>query len=145
MPKKTAKTREFVLDCSIVMAWFFEDESDPYAEAVEDSLPSASAVVASLWPLEVGNALLVGERRRRTTEAKVSTFLQVLRVLPIELDGETAAHAWQETLSLARTHKLSVYDAAYLELAARRSLPLASLDKNLKAAAAAVGVAMYEP
>jgi predicted nucleic acid-binding protein len=145
MAKKKAKPDRFVLDCSVVLAWFFEDESDDYSDTVESSLTSKTAIVPSLWPLEVANALLVGERRKRTTEAKVIAFLAILKGLPIVLDDETIARAWNETLSLARAHNLSVYDAAYLELALRHALPLATLDDKLKAAAAAVGVEEYNP
>ncbi len=102
-------------------------------------------MVPSLWPLEVANALLMGERRKRTTEAKVARFLTLLRSLPVTTDDETGIRAWQESLHLARVHKLSVYDAAYLELAVRRGLPLATLDDPLKAAASAAGVAEYRP
>jgi predicted nucleic acid-binding protein len=143
--KSKSKPRTFVLDGSISLAWFFEDEADAYAEAVEDSLAEASAIVPSLWSLEVANGALVGERRKRTTEAKVTQFLSLLKSLPITTDDETAARAWQETLQLARTHKLSVYDAAYLELAIRRGLPLATLDEDLEAAAAATCVEKYNP
>jgi predicted nucleic acid-binding protein len=147
MARKKGKTkpRTFVLDGSITLAWLFEDEADAYAEAVEDSLINAAAVVPSLWYLEVANGALIGERRKRTTEAKVTQFLSLLKSLPITTDEETSAQAWQETLQLARTHKLSVYDAAYLELAMRRGLPLATLDEDLAAAAAAVGVEKYKP
>jgi predicted nucleic acid-binding protein len=129
----------------VTVAWFFEDEVDAYAESVEDAMQSASAEVPGLWPLEVANALLVGERKKRATEANVGQFLELLKSLPIVLDGQTAARAWQESLQLARRHDLSVYDAAYLELALRRGLPLATLDLNLKAAAAAIGVSEYQP
>ena len=145
MAKKKAKRGEFVVDCSVTVAWFFEDEADAYAEAVEDSLASATAVVPSLWRLEVANALLMGERRKRTTEAKVTQFLVLLSALPINVDDETDARAWSDTLSLARAHDLSVYDAAYLELARRRDLPLATLDASLKAAAKKIGIAEYKP
>jgi predicted nucleic acid-binding protein len=143
--KGKAKPRSFVLDGSVTLAWFFEDEADAYAEAVQDSLETAAAVVPSLWPLEVANALVVGERRRRTTEAKANAFLTLLQAIPVTTDDETATQAWRGSLPLARSHQLSVYDAAYLELALRRDLPLATLDKNLKAAASAAGVALYEP
>lgn len=143
MGKKKAGT--FVLDCSVAVAWFFEDEADAYAESVEDAMASAAAVVPSLWRLEVANALLVGERRRRATEAKVTQFLTLLNSLPITPDDETTARAWSDTLHLARAHDLSAYDAAYLELALRRGLPVATLDHKLKAAARAAGVAEYEP
>jgi predicted nucleic acid-binding protein len=147
MARKKGKTkpRTFVLDGSITLAWLFEDEADAYAEAVEDSLIAAAAVVPTLWFLEVANGALIGERRKRTTETKVTQFLSLLKSLPITADEETMAQAWQESLQLARTHKLSVYDAAYLELAMRRGLPLATLDDDLVAAAAAVGVEKYEP
>jgi predicted nucleic acid-binding protein len=143
--KGKTKSRTFVLDGSITLAWLFEDEADAYVEAVENSLMAASAVVPSLWYLEVANGALIGERRKRTTEAKVAQFLSLLKSLPITADEETTARAWQETLQLARTHKLSSYDAAYLELAIRRGLPLATLDEDLAAAAAAVGVKRYKP
>ncbi|MFN5757649.1 MAG: type II toxin-antitoxin system VapC family toxin [Planctomycetia bacterium] len=134
-----------MLDCSLAVAWFFEDEISRYAQAVEDSLPTAAAVVPSLWPLEVANALLMGERRKRATEAKVTAFLNLLAALPISVDDDTAGRAWQSSLHLARSHRLSVYDAAYLELAIRQRLPLATLDDNLAAAANAAGVPAYGP
>jgi predicted nucleic acid-binding protein len=143
--KSKATPKGFVLDCSVVIAWFFEDEAVGYAEAVEDSLAAATAVVPSLWPLEVANALLIAERRKRTTEAKVSAFLKLLRSLPIQTDDETTIRAWHEPMHLARAQQLSVYDSTYLELALRRGLPLATLDNRLKAVAATVGVPEYEP
>lgn len=140
-----APATTFVLDCSLTVAWFFEDETNRYAQAVEDSLPTAAAIVPTLWPLEVANALLMGERRKRATEAKVTTFLRLLEALPIALDDETATRAWQQSLHLARSHRLSVYDATYLELALRYGLPLATLDNRLTAAARAAGVPAYKP
>jgi predicted nucleic acid-binding protein len=147
MGKKKVKSKSgaFVLDCSVTVSWFFEDEVDAHAEAVEDSLASAVAMVPALWPLEVANALLMGERRGRTTEAKTSAFLTLLRSLPIEMDDETGLRSWRESFHLARAHGLSVYDAAYLELALRRGLPLATLDTKLKTAAATVGVKEFKP
>lgn len=87
----------------------------------------------------------MGERRKRSTEADTANWTAYLTSLAITIDGETTGRAWSDTLHLARAHKLSVYDAAYLELALRRGLPLASLDAPLKAAAAAMGVAAYRP
>jgi len=143
--KRKASRPAFVLDSSITVAWHFEDESGAYAAAVEDALAVKAAVVPSLWPLEVANALLMGERRQRTTAAKVSEFLVLLQALPIRVDEETVPRAWHDTLHLARAHNLSVYDASYLELALRRGLPMASLDDRLKEAATAVGVAEFKP
>jgi predicted nucleic acid-binding protein len=144
--RERVAAKTFVLDCSLTVAWFFEDEMNRYAQAVEDSLAAAAAaVVPGLWPLEVANALLVGERRSRATEANVTTFLRLLAALPIALDDDTASRAWQQSLHLARSHRLSVYDAAYLELALRQGLPLATLDDRLAAAATAAGVPAYKP
>jgi predicted nucleic acid-binding protein len=134
---------EFVLDNSVVMAWGFDDEADPYADTVLGLMPSSRAFVPSLWPLEVANVLLVGERRRRITAAEASQFLALLGTFPISIDAETTAHAWVETLDLARAHNLSAYDASYLELAMRRGCPLATLDARLQATAATVGVALF--
>lgn len=86
---------------------------------------------------------MVGERRRRSTQANTVAWLGFLAALPIAVDEETRAHAFGNTLNLARDHNLSAYDAAYLELAMRRALPLATLDEKLKAAAAAVGVPLF--
>ena len=133
----------FVLDNSIVMAWSFEDETSPYADAVLDRLTSGRAIVPSLWPLEVANALLMGERRKRSTEAETIRWIGILNRLPIVIDDETNTRAWGETVALARGHKLSAYDAAYLELAMRSGLPLATLDERLKTVAQAVGVLPY--
>lgn len=135
----------FVLDNSIVMAWSFADEVSNYADDVLDRLIIVRTVVPMLWPLEVANALLMGERRKRSTEAEAIRWIGILNRLPIVIDDETNTRAWSDTLALARGHKLSAYDAAYLELAVRRKLPLATLDDRLKAAATAVGVALYDP
>ena len=136
-------TEAIVLDGSVTMVWGFDDEADPYAEAVLNRIPGLQAFVPSVWPLEVSNALLVGERRRRITPADAVRFLAILATFPIAVDPDTAAHAWHETTHLARAHGLSAYDAAYLELAIRLGLPMATLDDKLKAAAIAVGVSLY--
>jgi predicted nucleic acid-binding protein len=139
-----AVTGTFVLDGSVTLAWGFEDEADDYAAAILERMPDLQAHVPSLWPLEVANALLVGERRGRITPADTARFLAILGAFPITVDEETVAHAWADTLHLARAHNLSAYDAAYLELAIHRGLPLSTLDGKLQAAAAAVGVPLYE-
>jgi predicted nucleic acid-binding protein len=134
----------FVLDGSVTMVWGFEDEADAYAAAILNRMPKLQAHVPALWPLEVANVLLVGERRRRITPADTARFLAILGTFPIAVDDETTARAWAETIHLARTHKLSSYDAAYLELAIRRGLPLATIDKDLKKAARTIGVELLE-
>jgi len=136
---------EFVLDGSLALAWYFKDEADPYADAVASRFPATRAAVPVIWPLEIANAVLMGERRQRSTEAQATTWLGYVGSLPIVVDDETNDRAWDDVLSLARAHRLSAYDAAYLELALRRGLPLATLDDKLKAAASAVGVPSFAP
>ena len=136
-------TDTFVLDGSVTLVWGFTDENDAYATAILDKMPDLQAHVPNLWPLEVANALLVGERRGRTTSAKAAHFLALLDTFPITVDDETVARAWTETLHLARSHGLSAYDASYLELAMRLGLPLATLDAKMKTAATAVGVSLF--
>jgi predicted nucleic acid-binding protein len=98
-----------------------------------------------LWALEVANILVLGERRGRSTETDASKWLRYLQMLPIRVDDETEARAWSDILHVARSYGLSAHDAAYLELAIRLGLPLASLDDPLKATAASAGVAAYKP
>lgn len=132
-----------VVDGSVAVAWCFPDEQGDYPLAVLDSLTTAGAVVPSLWSLEVANALLMGERRKRSTPEETAKSVQFLESLPISVDDATAPRAFRQTLHLARVHNLSAYDASYLELAMRRGLALASLDAKLKSAAAVVGVPLF--
>jgi predicted nucleic acid-binding protein len=133
----------FVLDCSMTMAWCFDDEATPDTDRIRGTLADVRAVVPLLWPIEVANATLVGERRKRLDAARGTRFLSLLGSLPIVVDDETASRAWADTMHLARAHNLTAYDATYLELAIRRGLPLACLDGKLKTAAQAVGVPRY--
>ena len=136
---------EFVLDGSLALAWYFKDKADPYADALAARFPAVRAAVPLIWPLEVANAVLMGERRQRSTEAQATRWLTYLGFLPIAVDDETNDQAWGEVLRMARAHRLSAYDAAYLELAVRRGLPLATLDDKLNAVASAVGVPAFAP
>jgi predicted nucleic acid-binding protein len=124
-----------VSDASVTVAWRFEDEKTPATEAVFDRVVATGAVVPMIWPLEVANALRVAERTGRVSRGYVDASLRDLQRLEIEIDPETSAQAWTATLALARAHNLTLYDAAYLELALRRDLPLATLDAKLRAAA----------
>ncbi len=136
-------TGAFVLDGLVTLVWGFSDEGDAYATALLDRMPELQAYVPNLRPLEVANALLVGERRARMTPDDSARFLAILGTFPVTIDDETVARAWVETTRLARAHKLSAYDASYLELAMRLGLPLATLDDKLKVAARAVGVPLF--
>ena len=127
--------KEFVLDCSATLPWAFASEATPATDALLDVLTGGGkAWVPALWHLELGNVLLGAQRRGRIDQAGIEGFLAALAVYDIEVDGQTMSVAWSKTLALAGSFGLSVYDAAYLELALRRSLPLATLDKSLLAA-----------
>lgn len=132
----------FVLDNSIVMSWCFEDENDTSAESALERLQDDIALVPAIWPLEVGNVLLVAERRRRLSEADSVRFLAMLAALPIQTEPETLQRAMSQILSLAREHKLSTYDASYLDLAMREGVPIATLDQRLRHAAKNCRVAL---
>lgn len=128
----------FVLDASVTLAWALAGEVRAEdARALVHRVADEAAIVPALWRLEVGNGLLMGERRGRIRPERVDAVWRQLGELPIEIDAETNARAWNGTAALARRHGLTLYDAAYLELAARRSLPLATFDGQLARAAAA--------
>ena len=123
---------EFVLDCSATLPWIFGSEATPATERLLDKVASgAKAWVPSLWHLEVGNVLLGAQRKGRINEAGIEKFLGTLAMYNIEVDHDTAGLAWSNTFSLGERFGLTLYDAAYLELALRKGLPLASLDQTL--------------
>jgi predicted nucleic acid-binding protein len=130
----------FVLDASIALAWCFSDEASPLTTSLLEKLENQSAFVPQIWTLELGNILVGAERRKRITYAKISEFISLLNNLNINVDLETADRAFHEILALAHSEKLTTYDAAYLELAMRLGLPLATKDKELKSAAKRLGV-----
>ncbi len=132
----------FVLDASVTMAWCFEDEATPAADAVLDRLGQQEAVVPALWRLEVANVLLAAERRRRVSEATAARFVELLTALPIRVDPDPAGLT--ELLAAGRRHGLSAYDACNLVLAERLGVPLATLDEGLAAAGRAAGVAVLD-
>ena len=129
-----------IIDSSVALSWCFEDEHTPATIAVLDQVAEAGAVTPVLWPLEVLNGLIMAERRGRLNATQRHQLAGFLRDLPISLDQETANQAWTATLLLAERHGLTLYDAAYLELAQRLDLPLATLDKELRSAAGNLGV-----
>ena len=132
--------KNFVLDASIALAWCFSDEATPVTQALLERLEVATAFVPSLWSLELANVLLGAERKQRITYAQVTEFLSLLGNLRIEVDLETGARGFHDILLLAHAEHLTSYDAAYLELAMRLGLPLATKDVSLSKAASRLGV-----
>ena len=130
----------FVLDASVTACWAFQDEDHPDAHLAFQQMRTTEAVVPYLWWFEVRNILVVNERRRRITEPDTAAFLLNLARLRVRIDRLPDEAA---VLRLARIHGLSVYDSAYLELAQREGLPLATLDDDLRRAAASEGVALF--
>lgn len=129
-----------VVDSSAALAWSFVDERNAATLAIASRVRDEGAVVPSLWKLEVANILRLAVRKERITALERNDTLKDFERLGIEIDGETADRAWNETLAVADRHDLTVYDAAYLELAKRRGLPLATLDQALANAARQEGV-----
>ena len=129
-----------ILDTSISLAWCFEDEQTPQVMLLLDRVTDQGAVVPQLWPLEVLNGLLSAERRGRITADGRNRLADFLHDLPIAVDDETTIRLWTGTVRLAALHRLTAYDASYLELAIRRRLPLATADVALRTAARHEGV-----
>jgi len=131
---------EIVIDASVALAWCFRDELTEAITGLLDWLQSNTAAVPTLWPLEVANVLALAERRRRITAAESAQLIALLGTLDIVVDPEAPARALTGILDLAREERLTVYDSAYLELAMRLGVPLASKDRELCDAAERVGV-----
>jgi predicted nucleic acid-binding protein len=129
-----------VIDSSMTLAWYFEDEKTDASIAVLNRVVEEGAVVPALWHLEVLNGLQVAMRRGRITAAYRDASLADLRALAIAIDPATHEHAWSATLLICERLRLTAYDAAYLELARRRQLPLATFDGELIRAAQAENV-----
>lgn len=140
----------FVLDASVALSWLLRDvaaRDAAYVFSVLEALRigESTAAVPITWGLEVANVLARGEARGQLNEAQSDAFLEMLRATPIEFDADTSRQALTGALQLARRHRLSAYDASYLELALRAALPLATLDVDLRRAAARTGVKLFKP
>ncbi len=138
--------RKFVLDCSATLAFFFQDETSAYVDAVFEALSqNAAAQVPPIWPLETANACLNAERRKRLTPGETQEIFSILETFPIEVMAYEDLKSISNVHAIARTYSLSAYDAAYLELAIRENLPLATQDKKLEQAAIHAGVTLWSP
>jgi predicted nucleic acid-binding protein len=135
---------QVVVDASIALAWCFPDETSDYADAVLVALEGQTVLVPSVWSLEIANAVLVGERRRRLNQPEIQQFTTLLESLSLLQDTRAVAKHVSDVLPLARMYGLSAYDAAYLELSIRHSASLATLDDRLQRAANAAGITLFE-
>lgn len=134
----------FVLDASVAVVWHLEDETSEYSERVLERLSTDEALVPSIWPQELANVLLIAERRGRIAPDKVAKAFELSLLLPITVYEVSAELAFGRAAELARAHRLSVYDATYLELATREDYALATLDGGLRAAAIREGVELVD-
>ncbi len=130
----------FVLDSSVTISWYVPDEHSEATRALAEQVIASGAIVPLHWWLEVGNALLLAMRRNRIAASRRAEALQHLVSLQLTIDEQTIDQAWTASLTLADAHRLTLYDACYLELAQRRRLPLATLDRDLRAAGVAAGL-----
>lgn len=130
---------ELVVDCSVVMSWCFRDEADAYSERVLDGLIEGMDFAPGILPLEVANALVIGERRKRLRRTDSDRFITLLGELPLTIVPDPPERVLNEAIAIARKHRLSAYDAAYLDLALRRGIPLATRDADLRRAARRYG------
>jgi predicted nucleic acid-binding protein len=134
-------TGRFVLDASVTITWAMRDEEHPMADKAFRQLQSGSAMVPSIWWYEIRNILVLNERRNRISWGDCAQFLLDLEQFSIDVNSPSES---AQVMDLSRTYKISAYDAAYLALAMREHLPLATLDKALQSAALAAGVALLE-
>ena len=134
----------FVLGSSVALSWCFEDEHTPARLALLERVAQAGALAPQLWPLEVLNGLMMAERRNRPDTTRRRRLAGLMQQLPISLDPLTSTQAWTASTSLAERFRLTVYDAAYLELAERNGYALATLDQDLLSAASAMHVSVLE-
>ena len=134
-------TVAFVLDSSVALTWCFRDEATKATTELLNRLETDGALVPTWWFLEVANVLTISERRRRITQSETGAFINDLRKLDLQVDDRGShSRAFHELVWLARDHALTIYDAVYLDLALRKSLPFATLDDDLRQAAAKLGV-----
>jgi predicted nucleic acid-binding protein len=132
-----------VIDASTALAWCFPDEASEYADTVLVALERKTILVPSVWSLEIANAILVGERKKRLRQPEVQRFVTLLESLSLVQDMQLAGNHISNVLPLAREYRLSAYDAAYLELAIRYDAPLATQDRKLRQAAEQAGVKIF--
>jgi predicted nucleic acid-binding protein len=132
-----------VVDASVALAWGFPDEASDYAERVLVALEGLTAVVPALWAVEITNAVLVAERRKRIRQPDIRRFVELLGELEIVMDAQRVTDSVVNIVPLGREYGLSAYDAAYLDVAMRHGAPLATLDANLRRAGGKAGIDIF--
>jgi predicted nucleic acid-binding protein len=132
-----------VVDASTALAWCFPDETSDYADGVLVSLERKTMLVPAVWGLEIANAVLAGERKKRLNQPEIQRFITLLESLSLVQDVQPVGQHVSNVLPLARQYGLSAYDAAYLELSIRHGAPLATLDGKLQKAAQKTGVKIF--
>jgi predicted nucleic acid-binding protein len=132
-----------VIDASVALAWCFPDEASDYADDVLVALEGHSILVPTLWPIEITNALLVAERRKRIKQSGIRQFVELLNGLTVVMASQSVTESVSNILPLAREYSLSAYDAAYLDVAVRHGAPLATLDNNLQKAGRKAGIEIF--
>ena len=132
-----------VIDASVALAWCFPDETSDYADSVLLAVENQAVIVPAIWAVEITNALLVGERRKRIRQPEVRRFINLMEGLSIVEDGQPFVDTVSNVLPLAREYELSAYDAAYLDVAVRHQIPIATLDGALQKACTTAGVKIF--
>jgi predicted nucleic acid-binding protein len=132
-----------VVDASVALAWCFPDEASEYADGVLVALKGQAIVVPAVWGLEIANAMLAGECRKRLKQPEILRFVALLEGLSIVQDSQRVSESVSNVLPLAGAYGLSAYDAAYLDLSIRHGVPLATLDAKLRRAAQRAGVKIF--
>lgn len=133
-------TYHYVLDCSVAMTWFFDDEYTASTDALKEMLRNGCVIVPTIWPFEVANVLWSTERQKRIKPYQSEKIKHLIQKLPIEVDSQHDSDPLGNTLELAREYDISVYDASYMDLSLRLGIPLASLDNKLRTAATSAGI-----
>lgn len=135
--------KKFILDCSVAIAWCFEDETTAYTESVLNSLKETTAIVPKLWYIEAANVLLMAQKRGRINDNGIFHFLSLLEKLPIMPNTNDISVV--DLIMLSQRYQLTSYDGCYLNLCLQHNLPLATLDKKLITAVQTAGGKIYQP
>jgi predicted nucleic acid-binding protein len=133
-----------VVDASVALAWCFPEEASEYADRILVALEGHAILIPPLWAVEITNAVLMAERRKRVKQPEIRRFVELLDALTVIMDSQSVAESVSNILPIAREYGLSAYDAAYLDVAARHGVPLATLDSALQRACRKAGIEIFK-